>query len=95
MRHPDPFPPSPHGVSPSPRGRRSDPRPYWSRRHRIFTAAAAKFAVISLTADPTVWTNGHQVWCTHHGQRLTWPAADLDNRCHAHRRPYLRPAAGP
>ena len=44
----------------------------------IYTATATKFAVISVTAELTVWTNGHQVWCTHHGQRLTWPAADIE-----------------
>ena len=43
----------------------------------IYTAATAKFAVISVTASLTVWTNGHQLWCTQHGQRHTWPAADL------------------
>jgi len=43
----------------------------------IYTAAADRFAVISVTAELTVWTNGRQVWCTHQGQRLTWPAADI------------------
>lgn len=43
----------------------------------IYTAATAKVAVISVTAGLTVWTNGHQLWCTQHGQRHTWPAADL------------------
>jgi hypothetical protein len=43
----------------------------------IYTATTAKFAVISVTAGLTVWTDGHQLWCTHQGQRHTWPAADL------------------
>ena len=43
----------------------------------IYTAAADKVAVISVTADLTVWTNGHLLWCTVHGQRYTWPAADI------------------
>jgi len=43
----------------------------------LYTAAADRFAVISVTAELTVWTNGRQVWCTHQGQRLTWPAADM------------------
>jgi hypothetical protein len=43
----------------------------------IYTATTAKFAVISVTAGLTVWTNGHQLWCTRQGQHRTWPAADL------------------
>jgi hypothetical protein len=42
----------------------------------IYTATTAKFAVISVTAGLTVWTDGHQLWCTCQGQRHTWPAAD-------------------
>ncbi len=41
----------------------------------IYTATTAKRAVISVTADLTVWTDGHQLWCTHQGQRHSWPAA--------------------
>ncbi|MGH3845863.1 MAG: hypothetical protein ACRDS0_31255 [Pseudonocardiaceae bacterium] len=78
MRHPDPFPPSPYGVSPA-RAAADLIRALTGRGVTgIYTAAAAKFAVISVTAELTVWTNGHQVWCTHHGQRLTWPAADIE-----------------
>jgi hypothetical protein len=40
----------------------------------IYTAAAEKFAIISVTADVTVWTDGRLIWCTHRGQRHTWPA---------------------
>jgi hypothetical protein len=43
----------------------------------IYTAAAAKFAVISVTAALTIWTDGQQLWTTYQGQRRTWPAADL------------------
>jgi hypothetical protein len=42
----------------------------------IYTAATAKFAVISVATGLTVWTDGHQFWCTHAGQRRTWPAAE-------------------
>jgi hypothetical protein len=42
----------------------------------IYTAAAAKFAVISVSAGLTAWTNGQIVWITRDGQRETWPAAD-------------------
>ena len=60
------YPPDPFPPprQPYPRGRRP--------------AAAAKLAVIPVTADLTVWTNGHQFWCSHRGQRLTWPAADIE-----------------
>jgi hypothetical protein len=30
----------------------------------IYTATAARFALISVTATVTAWTNGHQIWCT-------------------------------
>jgi hypothetical protein len=42
----------------------------------IYTATTAKFAVISVTAGLTVWTDGHQLWCNCQGQRHTWPTAD-------------------
>jgi hypothetical protein len=42
----------------------------------IYTAATAKFAVISVNAELTVWTNGRIMWTTRNGQRETWPAAD-------------------
>lgn len=44
----------------------------------VLTAAAQKFAVISVTADLTVWTDGTQFWCTAGGQRRTWPATDTE-----------------
>jgi hypothetical protein len=31
-----------------------------------------------VTASLTVWTNGQQLWCNRHGQRHTWPAADME-----------------
>jgi hypothetical protein len=42
----------------------------------IYSAAAEKVAVISVTATVTVWTNGHLFWCTVDGQRHAWAAAD-------------------
>ena len=42
----------------------------------VLTAAAQKTAVISVTADLTIWTDGTWLWCTTGGQRRTWPAAD-------------------
>ena len=47
----------------------------------VYTAATIKFAVISVIADLTVWTDGDQLWCVVHGQRHTWPAADLEAAC--------------
>lgn len=43
----------------------------------IYTAATAKFAVISVATGLTVWTDGRLLWCMQAGQRLTWPAADM------------------
>ncbi|HEV3292939.1 MAG TPA: hypothetical protein VG123_28525, partial [Streptosporangiaceae bacterium] len=79
MHPPDPFPPPPPGANPA-RAAADLTRSLTGHGITgIYTATVAKFAVISVTADLTVWTNGHQFWCTHHGQRLTWPAADLEN----------------
>ena len=44
----------------------------------IITAATQKFAVISVTADLTIWTDGTRLWCTVAGQRRTWPATDIE-----------------
>ena len=83
-----PVPAPPHGVSPA-RAAADLIRALTGRGVTgIYTAAAAKFAVISVTAELTVWTNGHQVLV--HPSR---PAPDLArrrprNRCHAHRCPH-------
>ena len=64
MRPPDPFPPPPPGASPA---RAAADLIRTLTGHGItgiYTATAAKVAVISVTADLTVWTNGHQFWCT-------------------------------
>ena len=44
----------------------------------MITAAAQKFAVISVAADLTIWTDGIRLWCTISGQRRTWPSADAE-----------------
>jgi hypothetical protein len=44
----------------------------------ICTAATAKCAVISITADLTAWTDGRLLWCIHRGQRRSWPAAHAE-----------------
>ena len=43
----------------------------------IDTAAAGKFAVISVAAGLTVCTGGRQLWCTRDGQRHTWIPPNL------------------
>ena len=79
MPPPDPFPPPPPGA-----GHATPARAAAALTSQltqlgvtgIYTATAEKFAIISVTADLTIWTNGHLLWCTHQGQRRTWPAAD-------------------
>lgn len=43
---------------------------------RVYTAACQVFAVISVTAGLTVWTNGRRLWWDENGQPRAWPAAD-------------------
>jgi len=74
MQQPDPFPPATGSASPA---RAATTLASHLARHGltgIYTAAAEKFAVISVTADLTVWTNGKTFWCTPRSQRHTWPA---------------------
>jgi hypothetical protein len=79
MPPPDPFPPLPPGTGyPTPAQTAAALVSQLAQLGitGIYTATAEKFAIISVTADLTVWTNGHLLWCTHHGQRRTWPATD-------------------
>ena len=81
MHPPDPFPPPPPGAGPVSPARVAANLTRALARHGItgiYTATAEKFAVISVTAGLTVWTNGRQLWCTHHGQRHTWAATDTE-----------------
>ncbi len=76
MHPPDPFPPPPSTAAPG-RAAAALARALTARGLTgIITAAAQKFAVISVTADLTVWTDGTRLWCIAGGQRRTWPAAD-------------------
>jgi hypothetical protein len=45
---------------------------------RTYVAACELFAVISVAAGLTVWTNGRALWWDYRGQRRIWPAADTD-----------------
>ena len=78
MHPPDPFPPPPPGASPACAA--ADLTRALAGHHitGVYSASTTRFAVISVTADLTVWTNGHQFWCTQHGQRHTWSAADTE-----------------
>jgi hypothetical protein len=79
MHPPAPFPPPAPGIGPATPARAAAALTRELARHGItgiYTAAAAKIAVISVTADLTIWTNGALFWCTFRGQRHTWPADD-------------------
>jgi hypothetical protein len=95
MHPPDPFPPPPPAAGPASPARVAATLTALARHGitGIYTAAAEKLAVISVTAGLTVWTNGHQLWCTHDGQRHTWPATDTDTAA-TRLAALARPAAG-
>jgi len=81
MHPPDPFPFPPPGIRHASPARVATGLTRALARHGvtgIYTASAEKFAVISVTTDLTVWTNGHQLWCTLDGERHTWPATDTE-----------------
>jgi hypothetical protein len=77
MHPPSPFPPPPPGTIPAATATALTRALTARGITGIYTATAARFALISVTAAVTAWTNGHQIWCTHAGQRHTWPAADI------------------
>jgi hypothetical protein len=79
MHPPAPFPPGPGPSAATPAAAAAALARQLTARGitGIYTATTYQFAVISVTADLTVWTNGQQLWCTRHGQRHTWPASDL------------------
>jgi hypothetical protein len=78
MHPPSPFPPPPPGTSPAATATALTRALTARGITGIYTATAARFALISVTASVTAWTNGHQIWCTHAGQHHTWPAADIE-----------------
>ncbi|MGH3200603.1 MAG: hypothetical protein ACRDOA_11235 [Streptosporangiaceae bacterium] len=80
MQPPAPVPPGPGPAAAGPAGVAAALARHLTARGitGIYTATTDKFAVISVTADLTVWTNGRQLWCTCRGQRRTWPTADMD-----------------
>jgi hypothetical protein len=73
-----PFPPPPSAAAPA-RAAAALARALDARGITgIITAAAQKFAVISVATDLTVWTDGVQLWCIHGGRRRIWAAADTE-----------------
>jgi hypothetical protein len=80
MHPPAPFSPGPGPAAASPAAVAAALARHLAARSitGIYTATTYKFAVISVTAGLTVWTNGQQLWCTCHGQRHTWPTADME-----------------
>jgi hypothetical protein len=93
--HPsDPFPPPPPGAIPAATATALARALSARGLTGIYTATAARFGLVSVTAAVTAWTNGHQVWCTHAGQHYAWPAADIDAAAAALAL-LARPAAGP
>jgi hypothetical protein len=79
MQPPVPFPPVPGPAAVTPAGTAAELVLQLAARGLtgIYTATTYTFAVISVTADLTVWTDGRRLWCTCRGQHHTWPAADL------------------
>jgi hypothetical protein len=78
MYPPDPFPPPPAMAAPG-RAAAALTRGLDARGITgIITTVAQKFAVISITADLAVWTDGTQLWCIIAGQRRTWAVADTE-----------------
>ena len=73
-----PFPPPPPGASPAATAAALARALAARGLTGIYTATAARVALISVTTGVTAWTNGHQIWCTHAGQHHTWPAADSE-----------------
>jgi len=80
MHPPEPFPPpaAGSGGDASPAGAAAALTRELARYGitGIYSTAADKVAVISVTATVTVWTNGHLFWCTVDGRRHSWSAAD-------------------
>ena len=82
MQPPDPFPvPGPSGAREDSPSRTAAALTRALARHgisRVYTSASEQYAVISVNAELTVWTNGRQIWCTVQGQRYTWAASETE-----------------
>ena len=89
-----PFPPPPPGASPAATTVALARALSACGITGIYTATAARFGLVSVTAAVTAWTNSHQIWCTCAGQRHAWPAADIETAATA-LAALARPGAGP
>jgi hypothetical protein len=78
MNPPAPFPPPPPGASPVATAAALTRALTARGLTGIYTATAARFGLISVSAAVTAWTNGRLIWCTCAGLHHTWPAADID-----------------
>jgi hypothetical protein len=78
MHAPVPFPPPPPGANPAATVAALTRALKARGLTGIYTATAARFGLISVTATVTAWTNGHQIWCTHATREHTWAAADIE-----------------
>lgn len=78
MYPPGSFPPSPPGASPAATAAALTRALAARGVTGVYTATAARVAVVSVTAAVTAWTNGYQIWCTCAGRHYTWPAADIE-----------------
>jgi hypothetical protein len=78
MYPPSPFPPPPPGTSPAATAAALTRALTARGLTGIYTATAARFALVSVTAEVTAWTNGARIWCTRAGQQHTWPAAGIE-----------------
>jgi hypothetical protein len=78
MHPPGPFPPPLPGASPAATVAALTQALAARGVTNVYTATAARFALISVATAVTAWTNGHQIWGTCAGQHYTWPAADIE-----------------
>ena len=82
MQPPAPFPPpGPSGTGGDSPDRTAAALTLQLERHgisRVYTATSGGYAVISVTPDLTVWTNGPLIWCTVQGQRNAWGADEIE-----------------
>ena len=79
---PVPFPPpaAPGSAAPSPASVAAAVAGLLARHGltRVYVAACQVFAVVSVAAGLSVWTNGRVLWWTWAGEHRAWPAADPD-----------------
>ena len=97
MPAPDPFPPPAPAAGYASPARVAAALAAQLARHgltRVYIAATARLAVISVTATVTAWTDGRSLWCTCEGQRRAWPASDTQAAA-ARLGALARPAADP